>query len=71
MCDAIETETKAITILGKTGRQINTIMAENTAAMAAQERAHKPLGPKNESSLPVSKVEVSSSAKTTSDNMIA
>ena len=59
MCDAIETVNKAITILGRPGRQIKTVVAENTVARAAQERAQMPLG-----------IEISSNVKTTRGNMI-
>jgi len=48
MWDAIETENKAIKILGKPGRQIKTVIAENSVARAAQERAQMPLGRKKE-----------------------
>lgn len=64
-------ENKAITILGKPGRQIKAVIAENTVARAAQERAQMPLGPKKESSLPVSTIEISSNVKTARENMIA
>jgi hypothetical protein len=38
MCEAIEIENKAMTILGKPGRQMKIVMAENTTAIAAQKR---------------------------------
>ena len=71
MCEAIEIENKAMTILGKPGRQMKIVMAENTAAIAAPRRYQLPFSPCSAQGLPVSKIKKSWKANNTRENRIA